>query len=191
LIYAGKFDYARAAQEAREAIRLGPGDAEAWVALSWALGYEQPPEAIEAEKAAREAIRLQPAVEGPYYELGRALMLQQRFPEAIAAMQQASELSHNSSTSYMGLAQVYLAQGDAARALSILEKESVDRSPSVRLFWLSAAYAVHGDKEKALETLQRAFTAGYRDFAALDASPYFASLRSHPRFQQLVQRYHK
>jgi TolB-like protein/predicted Zn-dependent protease len=190
LIYGGKFDYARATQEAREAIRLEPGNAEAWVALSWALGYEQPPEAIEAEKAAREAIRLQPAVEGPYYELGRALMLQQRFPEAIAAMQQASELSHNSSSSYGGLAQVYLAQGDAARALSIWEKDGADRS-NIGFFSLSAAYAVHGDKEKALEALQKAFTAGYRDFAALDASPYFASLRSDLRFQQLIRRYRK
>ncbi len=44
---------------------------------------------------------------------------------------------------------------------------------------------------KFLPTLQKALTAGYRDFAAIDASPYFSSLRSDPRFQQLMGRYRK
>jgi len=37
--------------------------------------------------------------------------------------------------------------------------------------------------------LQQAFAAKFRDFAALDASPYFSSLRSDPRFIRLVSRY--
>jgi hypothetical protein len=32
---------------------------------------------------------------------------------------------------------------------------------------------------------------GFHDFAALDASPYFSSLRTDPRFQQLILRYRK
>jgi hypothetical protein len=61
---------------------------------------------------------------------------------------------------------------------------------SIFSFWLSAAYAAQGDKEKALATLQEALNARYRDFAALDASPYFSQLR-YPRYQQLVQRYRR
>src|ERR1039458_4894992 len=75
LVEGEKFDYVRAAEQAREAIRLEPENAQAWVGLSWVLGYEQPPNAIEAEKAAREAIRLQPSLFGAYYELGRALLI--------------------------------------------------------------------------------------------------------------------
>jgi serine/threonine protein kinase len=100
LVYGGKFEYERSAEQAREATRLEPENVQAWVALSWALGYQQPPNATEAEKAAREAIRLQPSVMGAYYELGRALMLQGRFPEAIAAMEQAKQLSPSSTTPY-------------------------------------------------------------------------------------------
>jgi hypothetical protein len=61
----------------------------------------------------------------------------------------------------------------------------------INLFRLSSAYAGRGDNEKALATLQEALTAGYRDFAAIDASPYFSSLRSDPRFQRLIGRYRK
>jgi hypothetical protein len=56
-------------------------------------------------------------------------------------------------------------------------------------FFLSGSYATHGDKEKALATLQKSLEMGY--FAALDSSAYFLSLRSAPRFQQRIQRYRK
>jgi serine/threonine protein kinase/cytochrome c-type biogenesis protein CcmH/NrfG len=188
LVYGEKFDYVRGAEQAREAIRLEPENAQAWVGLSWVLGYEQPPNAIEAEKAAREAIRLQPSLFGAYYELGRALLLQRRFPEAVAAMEYAKKLSPSSTTPDFGLAQVYLAQGDYDRAVTLLLKQG---STSIVLFQLSSAYAAEGDQEKALAMLQKSLNAGYRDFAAIDASPYFSSLRSEPRFQKLLQRYRK
>jgi tetratricopeptide (TPR) repeat protein len=190
LAYANRFEYARAAEQEEQAVRLEPDNAQAWVALSWVLGYKQPPEPIEAEKAAREAIRLQPSIWGAYYQLGRALLLQRRYQEAIAAMEHAKELSPASTTLDIGLGQVYLAQGDTARAVAVLSKSTAKHAAN-DLFWQSSAYAADGDKQRALATLQKAFTAGYRDFAAIDASPYFQTLRSDPRFQQLVQRYRR
>jgi hypothetical protein len=62
---------------------------------------------------------------------------------------------------------------------------------AINRFWLSAAYAAHGDTEKALDTLKKAFTAGFGDFAGLESSPYFSHLRSDPRYQQLVRSYQK
>jgi serine/threonine protein kinase/tetratricopeptide (TPR) repeat protein len=184
-----KYDYAGAAREYRTAIDLNPDNAFAWDMLSWALGYEQPPEAAAAEKAAREAIRLRPSQYAAHYHLGRALLLQQRYAEAIAAFDQARELNPAASLPDLGLGQVYLAQGEYDKAVAALSKNV--RPAAINYFWLSAAYAAHGDKERALATLQKAFDAGFHDFAALDASPYFSSLRTDPRFQQLTQRYRK
>jgi len=184
-----KYDYADAAREYRTAIDLNPDNAFAWDMLSWALGYEQPPDAAGAEKAAREAIRLRPSQYAAHYHLGRALLLQQRYVEAIAAFEQARELNPAASLPDLGLGQVYLAQGDYDKALVALSKNA--RRAGINYFWLAAAYAAHGDKGKALATLQQAFGAGFHDFAALDASPYFSSLRTDPRFQQLTGRYRK
>ena len=184
-----KFDYTKAAEELREAVRMDPEDSHAWDLLSWALGYEQPPEAVEAEKAARESLRLEPSLTGALYHLGRALLLQGRYDEATKAFERAGELG-NTAFLDLGLAQVYLAQGNYDAAVARLTKGGKTKD-AIHSYFLSAAYAAKGDKEKALASLQATFKLGYRDFASLDASPYFSSLRTDPRFQQLVQRYRK
>ncbi len=184
-----KYDYANAANEFRTATQLDPNSAHAWDMVSWALCYRQPPDPVTAEKASREALRLQPSFVPAYYHLGRALLLQKRYAEAIDSFQREKELSPNSTMADLGLGQVYLAQGNYDQAVAILTKSAL--SAAINYFYLSAAYAAHGDKEKALATLQKSFEAGFHDFTALDASPYFSSLRSDPRFQQLTQRYRK
>jgi eukaryotic-like serine/threonine-protein kinase len=184
-----KFNYTKAAEGLREAVRLDPEDSHAWDLLSWALGYEQPPEAVEAEKTAREALRLEPSLTGALYHLGRALLLQGRYEEATKAFERAGELG-NTNFLDLGLAQVYLAQGKYDLAAVRLLKDGEPKE-AIGSYLLSAAYAAKGDKAKALAELQRTFNLGYRDFAAIEASPYFASLRSDPRFQQLIRRYQK
>jgi TolB-like protein/Flp pilus assembly protein TadD len=189
-IAADRYDYRRAAQEFLEATRLDPQDAVAWDFSSWALAYEQPPEAVGAEKASREAIRLGFETMATYYHLGRALLLQGRYDEAGAAFEYAQNLSPTSSIPTMGLAQLYLAKGDYDRALSYwLRQPDNQRKAAVNAYFGASIYAARGEKEKALAELERALKADYRDFAALDASPYFNSLRSDPRFQQILKKY--
>ena len=80
-------------------------------------------------------------------------------------------------------------RSSANQAIAALVKSS--ESSAINYFFLSEAYAAHGDKEKAFATLQKTFELGFHDFVALDSSPYFASLRTDPRFQQLIARYRK
>jgi hypothetical protein len=47
------------------------------------------------------------------------------------------------------------------------------------------------DQDTALETIQKAFQAGFADFAAIDNSPYFDSIRKNPQFQQMLTKNRK
>ena len=185
-----RFDYAAAAAELREGIRLEPDNSLGWDLLSWALAYEQPPDAVGAEKAAREAIRLEPASAASQYHLGRALLLQGRYDEAAAAFRRAKEIGSNTYES-LGMSQLALAQGNYDQAIAVLMNSGVTWHTAMDQYWLSAAYAGKGDKEKALAALQNSFKLGFGDFGALDASPYFKTLRDDPRYKQLLQQYSK
>src|SRR5579862_9566003 len=188
--YALHFDYPRAVAEFREATRLEPDNPLAWDLLSWALAYEQPPNAIEAEKAAREAIRLQPTSAAAQYHLGRALVFQSRYPEAATAFQRAKELG-SSRYENLGMAQLALAQANYDEALKYLSAETDAKKTTIDQYWLAAIYSAKGDKDKSLAAMQQALQTGFRDFTVLDASPYFANLRSDPRYQKLIAQYRK
>ena len=184
-----KYQYAEGAVQFRTATELDPNNGHAWDLLSWALCYKQPPEPEIAEKASRQALRLQPSFVPAYYHLGRALLLQKRYAEAIASFEREKELSPNGTMADLGLGQAYLAQGEYDRALALLTKGA--QPAGINYFWISAAYAARGDNEKSLSALQTAFERGFRDLPALDASPYFASLRGSARYEEMVRRYRK
>ena len=184
-----RFDYSRAVAEFREATRLEPDNPFAWDLLSWALGYEQPPDATEAEKAAQEAIRLQPTSAAAQYHLGRALIFQTatRKPPPLSSARKSWEAATTKTSEWLSshslkpttMKPSNTCQGDRYK------KTTIDQ------YWLAAIYSAKGDKDKSLAALQQALQTGYRDFAALDSSPYFANLRSDPRYQKLIAQYRK
>jgi tetratricopeptide (TPR) repeat protein len=188
-VYSNKYDYSAGVREYRRATELDPDNGYASDQLSWALGYEQPPDAVGAEAAARKAIRLQTSLYPAYYHLGRALLLQRRYDEALAAFEQMRQLAPQASSAELGIGQVYLAEGEYDRAIKAI---MTDFKPSgITYYWLGAAYAAKGDRRKALETMQKSFQAGFSDFAALDNSPYFDSLRHDPQYQQMLREFRR
>ena len=52
----------------------------------------------------------------------------------------------------------------------------------------AAVYALQGRGLTALDELERAYAAGWRDGRTLAIDPYFTSVRSEPRFTQLLSR---
>jgi serine/threonine protein kinase/tetratricopeptide (TPR) repeat protein len=188
--YALHFDYSRAVGEFREAVRLEPDNPLAWDLLSWSLGYEQPPDALESEKAAREAIRLQPSSAAAQYHLGRALLFQGRFQDAAVAFQAAEDVG-SADYANLGHAQLAAAQGNYDQALAYVLKRANVGKIAIDQYWLAAIYSAKGDNDKSLAALQESFKLGFRDFAALDAVPYFANVRTDPRYQKLIQQYRK
>jgi TolB-like protein len=188
LIAGNRFDYKRASRLLREAVRLDPKESRFWDNLSWSLAYETPPDGDGAVQAAREALRLQPLFPGAYYHLGRGLIAQGKYEEARQAFERSLEQNPDFSSGHLGLAQYHLAIGEWDQALDEI-KLSEEKGTAIVAYYSAAVFAGEGDFDQALEALESALELDYRDFANLDASPYFAALREDPRFAELVQRY--
>ncbi len=189
-VFGVRYLYADAVRELRPVVQAEPENPWAWDILSWALGYEIPPEAEESEKAARQAIRLNPSLGYAQYHLGRALYLQNRLPEAMTAFDRCEEITGNAEVANLGRAQALGAQRRYGEAISLITQVRKIQS-SNDFYWLSSFYAGSGDKEKGLAMLQKAFELGFRDFRTIDAETAFSTLRDEVRFKQLVNRYSK
>jgi tetratricopeptide (TPR) repeat protein len=117
-------------------------------------------------------------------------MFQTRYQEAAVAFERAKDLG-SSNYENLGMAQLALAQGNYDQAIQYLSTRSLTKKTTMDQYWLAAIYSAKGDKDKSFAAMQQALQTGFRDFAALDASPYFANLRSDPRYQKLVAQYRK
>lgn len=70
----------------------------------------------------------------------------------------------------------------------MLEKDPSSNT-AVSQYYFAAVHASAGDLDEALASLEKAFDFGFRDFAVLEVSEYFSSLRGDPRFAELVGRH--
>ncbi|MEJ2084809.1 MAG: tetratricopeptide repeat protein, partial [Acidobacteriota bacterium] len=183
-----RFDYRRAAELFRESVRLAPKEPRFWDNLSWALAYMTPPDGQGAVDAALEAIKLQPHFPGAYYHLGRGLLAMGRNEEARVAFETMVEQDPDVGTSYLAMAQYYLAVGEYQQALASLEGDSA-RDTIINRYYTAAAQAAMGRSDEALATLDTILEMGFRDFDKLEASPYFESLRDNPGFKELIDLY--
>jgi tetratricopeptide (TPR) repeat protein len=93
-------------------------------------------------------------------------------------------------------AYVLLHRGEKNRAASLMQqavrlaREALaegNELPRARLE-LAAIHAIRDQKEPALEWLQRAYDAGWRDSRTLARDPMFETLRGEPRFKELLSR---
>ena len=88
----------------------------------------------------------------------------------------------------LDIADAHLAQDNYDQALlHYNEARQIQETPGL-LVDIGATYAASGKYEMALTELEKAFTAGYRDFEDIQTDPLFASLREDSRFIDLMRR---
>jgi TolB-like protein/Tfp pilus assembly protein PilF len=87
------------------------------------------------------------------------------------------------------LAYVYAVSGKPVEARKILEDfNTFSKTRYVDAFWVARVYAGLGQKDKALEYLERAYRERSGTMWALKMDPQCDPLRSDPRFQDLLRR---
>jgi eukaryotic-like serine/threonine-protein kinase len=121
--------------------------------------------------------------------LGLIAAQQKRYPEALAACARAVELSDSLPLTVASLGYIQALSGDRESALGTLERlQELAKRRYVMPYGIATIYAGLDDKEQALVWLEKAFQERGNLLCYLSVDPVFDSLRTHPRFQQLIGR---
>ncbi len=137
---------------------------------------------------ARKVIDLDPRYPRGHQQLGFAYLKQGNYAEAIAELRKATDLSPDRVT-FAGLGYGYAVSGRRAEALAILKELEAKYGRHEALGQdLAAVYAGLGDKDQAFAWLEKDFQARSGLLARTRWQLPFESLRSDPRFTDLLRR---
>jgi len=187
LISQGRID--QAVQEGQRAVQLDPLNVEIDSILGWDLYHARRYDQAAAEL--HRTLELDPSYPAGYYFLGEVYAQQGKIDDAIAAQRKAAELFGSGSASWplAEIARDYVLAGRLPEARQAL-RDLLARSQHFHVppYGIATLYAALGDKDHAFAQLNQAFTqrSFFMDFLKVD--PELDSLRSDPRFQDLLAR---
>jgi TolB-like protein/Tfp pilus assembly protein PilF len=186
LFLAGVGRHAEADAEIERARRLDP--LSLWILTDAGWVYYLAREYGRMIEIDRQVIDLDPNFWPAHRDLGLGYEKVGRFADAVASLQKARELDSNSSVLEM-LGGAYAAWGkpdEAKKVLSELDAQAGQRY--VCPYEVATLHLGLGDKESALQSLEK----GYQDradcMAWAGADPKLDALREDPRFEDLIRR---
>jgi len=160
-----------------------------------------------ARKSFSEAVKRDPGFVDALNNLGAAYCLERRYKPAVKYLKLSLALDETKASAHLNLAEAWMGQKQLERAmteyaraleldadiLSNADKEGVFAqisTPEQRAlisFLIAKAYAKRGNMEGALDYLQRAKQAHYREMASVYTDPVFAPLWKDPRLTSIVK----
>jgi DNA-binding winged helix-turn-helix (wHTH) protein/TolB-like protein/Flp pilus assembly protein TadD len=144
-------------------------------------------QANEAVLRAKNALAFDPTFWVARYHLGRAYAYQKQYAEAIKEFEKARDLAQGSRVLYVDLAMAYADIGNREKVSEILDERKKRFKDTIHFATLARIYNKLGQKNKALDLLEKAFEAGEK-FPPIKENKEWDNLRSEPRFQELLQR---
>jgi eukaryotic-like serine/threonine-protein kinase len=192
--------WSEAEPEFRRAIELNPNDATAhyFYAFTFLMPENRIDQALDEFRIALSLDPLSPIMNVNY---GLTLMIAGRLPEAIAQIKKVLDRDPSFGPAHFYLSQVYATQGRYADAIGEFPKTllpAVSLTPDAQGFIKSMitpgplpanaalAYALAGDRDKAFEYLERAYSEEDSELMAVIRFPGFDSLHSDPRWAELL-----
>jgi serine/threonine-protein kinase len=175
--------------EERRALELDPLSLtinfELGLAFYYAHEYDQ---AIEQFK---KTLELDPNFPPTYQFLPAAYEQKGMYGEAIAGFQKAIPLKGGSEWSFSmsGLGHVYAVSGKKSEARLVLDElKQLSGQEDVPAYGIALVYAGLGDKDQAFAWLEKGYQERSFQMSWLKVEPRWDSLRSDPRFANLVRR---
>jgi tetratricopeptide (TPR) repeat protein len=143
-------------------------------------------------RALEEALRtleLEPQFAPARSILGLIYEQEGRYDEAVAALEDARNLSEGHPATQAALAHVLAAAGRTGEARALVDQlAELSRRQHVSPFWLALAYAGVEEKAAALEALETAYERHDVMLVWLGTEPRLDALRPEPRFVELLRR---
>lgn len=178
LVLRGRFDEGIAMR--KRAIELDPLSALFGVTLGWCYRFARRYD--EGIAHLREWIKMYPSQEFSYnYHIASNYVEAGMYPEAIAAGKKAGVS--------LQLAYIYAVSGKKAEALALLEELlEISKREYVEPMFIVIIYAALGDKEQAMQWLQKGYENRTPYMTYLKTEPGLDPLRSDPRFVELCRK---
>jgi len=141
----------------------------------------------QAIKQNQKSLELEPDRPGSRVGLGNIYDLQGKYEEAVVEYQKAIRMSERTSNILGYLGHAYGASGKRTEVLKILnEMKEMSKQKYVSPYDLALLYTGLGEKDKALEQLNRACDERAGWVIYLGVEPLFEPLKTDPRFQGLL-----
>jgi adenylate cyclase len=148
------FKFVESEHEFRRAIELNPNYATAhhWLGNSLLVSLGRFDEAV---KEGQRAVELDPLSLIINADLGSTLIIARRYDEAIAQLQRTLKLDGNFAYTHWNLGEALYLKGDLPGAIAEYQRaDALDDDPEITAL-LGAAYAKAGQRDKALECLEK------------------------------------
>jgi Flp pilus assembly protein TadD len=123
------------------------------------------------------------------WHLGLALVQEARFEEAITELKKAVTFSGGSPVMKAALGHAYAVSGRRGEAMNVLtELQMLTKRSYISASEIAAIYAGLGERDRAMDWLEKAAEDRAFHLVYLKVRPEFAPLRSDPRFEGLLRR---
>jgi serine/threonine protein kinase/tetratricopeptide (TPR) repeat protein len=178
----GQFE--RAIAEGKRAVELDPLSLIIHTDLGQDLYYARRYD--EAIAQLRKTIEMDPRFYFAHWALGTALQMKGQLSDAVAEYSKAVELNDDPSVLAL-LGQAYARAGQRDEAQKILVRLTEEaKSRYVQAYSFALMYLALGDKERAIDEMERAYRERDANVAQIKTDPMLDDLRGNPRFEKLV-----
>jgi serine/threonine protein kinase/Tfp pilus assembly protein PilF len=136
----------------------------------------------------RKSLEMDPGFVRAYVTLGSAYGQKGMFREAIGVIQKAIGLSGDRSK-IAALGRIYALSGKHDEALKLIDElRELSKERYVSPYCMALIYASLGERDQAMDLLQKAYMERVSELIYLKVDPYLDNLRSDPRFVALLEK---
>lgn len=203
---AEEWQWSKADAQFRRAISLNPNNSTAH--YFYAIAVLNPTKRVDQTlKEMQAALSLDPLSGIVNSNYGTMLAVAHRYPDAITQIQKVIEREPNFAPAHYKLSEVYASSGRIPEAVSEMRQSLSTSAPSpavasaktypdlcslmgggIMPAAVAFAYAATGDRGKALEWLEKAYSERDNELILILRYPGFDSIRADPRYKDLVHR---